>query len=121
MQLLSLELQWPGDGSLKSLCVTFLRAVDDALGTKYFKDYAIGYSTTRELLELVARVASLHYIEEIVLDGVENPIKGNSGKANVAINILARFEIIVGVSLILVRAPRGDAKLSARPWLSKPK
>jgi hypothetical protein len=110
-QLVWLKIDCPQDGSVKGLCINFFQAVDDILGTNYYKRYAAGRRTVDELLPDMARVASLHCLGLLVIDEIENLSEARSGGADKMLNFFVQLENTIGVPFILIGTP------DARPLL----
>jgi len=69
IQIVWLKLACPFDGSIKGLCLNFFDAVDDVLGTTYSRDFSRrGLSTVDQLLPAMARIASIHSVDLLVID-----------------------------------------------------
>lgn len=65
-QLVWLKIDCPHDGSAKSLCIHFFRAVDDAIGSDYELLYVKSRSSAESMLGDIARVCALHSIGILV-------------------------------------------------------
>ncbi|HEV2800373.1 MAG TPA: ATP-binding protein [Pyrinomonadaceae bacterium] len=100
--LVWLKLDCPQDGSARSLCVNFFRAVDEILGTDYETRYVRERSSASTLLPQMARVAALHCIGVLAIDEVQNLSEAASGGASQLINFLVQLENTIGVPVILI-------------------
>lgn len=105
-QLVWLKLQCPNDGSMKSLCMTYLQEVDDILGTNYMKSYGVGRRTVDELLIIMARVASNHFQGVIVFDEIQDLSEAKSGGATRMLNFFVQLENTLGIPFILIGTPK---------------
>lgn len=100
--LVWLKLDCPQDGSARSVCVNFFRAVDEILGTDYETRYVRDRSSASTLLPQMARVAALHCIGVLVIDEIQNLSEAASGGASQLINFLVQLENTIGVPVILI-------------------
>jgi hypothetical protein len=97
-----LKLDCPQDGSARSLCINFFRAVDEILDTEYETHYVRDRSSASTLLPQMARVAALHCIGVLVIDEIQNLSEAASGGASQLINFLVQLENTIGVPVILI-------------------
>jgi AAA domain len=100
--LVWLKLDCPQDGSARSVCVNFFRAVDEILGTAYETRYVHDRSSASTLLPQMARVAALHCLGMLVIDEIQNLSEAASGGASQLINYLVQLENTIGVPVILI-------------------
>ena len=61
-QIVYLKIDCPHDGSLKSLCMHFFRAIDKVLGTNYEKKYGQKRHSIETLLPIMAQLSNFHAI-----------------------------------------------------------
>jgi hypothetical protein len=104
-QLVWLKIDCPQDGSIKGLCINFFLAVDDILGTSYYKRYAAGRRTVDELIPYMARVASLHCLGVLIIDEIENLSEARSGGVDKMLNFFVQLENNIGVPFLLIGTP----------------
>lgn len=71
-QVVYLKADCPHDGSLKSLCINFFRALDQALNTNYEEQYTRRRYGIETLLALMSQAATLHAIGVLVIDEVQH-------------------------------------------------
>ncbi len=102
IHLVWLKLDCPQDGSARSLCINFFRAVDEILGTNYETHYVRERSAVSTLLPQMARVAALHCIGLLVIDEIQNLREAASGGASQLINFFVQLENTIGVPFILI-------------------
>jgi hypothetical protein len=106
--LIWLKLDCPQDGSARSLCINFFRAVDEILGTEYETRYVRDRSSASTLLPQMARVAALHCLGVMAIDEIQNLSEAASGGASQLINFFVQLENTIGVPVILIATD--DAK-----------
>jgi hypothetical protein len=111
-QLVWVKLQCPNDGSLRSLCVSFLEEVDDILGTNYIKSYSAARRTVDALLSVMARVASNHFLGVIAFDEIQDLSEAKSGGAARMLNFFVQLENTLGIPFILIGTPKAEALFS---------
>ncbi len=111
-QLVWVKLQCPSDGSLKGLCINYLQEVDDILGTNYIRHYGVGRRNADELLLIMARVASNHFLGLIVFDEIQDLSEAKSGGATRMLNFFVQLENTLGIPFVLIGTPKAKALLS---------
>jgi AAA domain len=111
-QLVWVKLQCPSDGSLRGLCINYLEEVDDILGTNYIRYYGVGRRNVDELLVIMARVASIHFLGVIAFDEIQDLSEAKSGGATRMLNFFVQLENTLGIPFILIGTPKAKALLS---------
>jgi AAA domain len=111
-QLVWVKLQCPSDGSLRGLCINYLEEVDDILGTNYIRYYGVGRRNVDELLLIMARVASNHFLGVIVFDEIQDLSEAKSGGATRMLNFFVQLENTLGIPFILIGTPKAKALFS---------
>jgi AAA domain len=111
-QLVWVKLQCPSDASLKGLCINYLGEVDDILGSNYVRHYGVGRRTADELLLIMARVASNHFLGLIVFDEIQDLSEAKSGGATRMLNFFVQLENTLGIPFVLIGTPKAKALLS---------
>lgn len=91
IQVVWLKVECPHDASIKSLCINFFRAIDEALDNsgQYEKQYVKPRANVEMLLGDFARIAALHSIGLLVIDEIQH--LGRSCSSNVSDRILRFF------------------------------
>lgn len=100
MQLVWLKLECPSDGSIRGLCLNFLQAVDDILGTTYYANYR--RLTVDELVAQLPRIATNHSMGVLVIDEIQHLSQAKSGGAERMLNFFVQLVNIIGVPVVLV-------------------
>jgi len=107
-QVVWLKIDCPGDASVKGLCLNYFLAMDEVLGTDYYREYAgNGRATVDTLLPAMARVAGSVSLGVLIIDEAQNLSEANIGGERKILNYLVQLENIVGVPVILI----GTSKL----------
>lgn len=106
MQLVWLKIDCPHDGSAKSLCIHFFRAVDDAIGTDYEMLYVKARSSAESMLGDIARVAALHSIGILVLDEIQHLSAARSGGASKLLNFFVTLTNVIKVPVLFIGTPK---------------
>ena len=101
-QLVWLHMDCSPNGSLRGLCLDFLKVVDAILGTNYLKTYARGRATADSLILDIATVASNHNIGVLVLDEIQNADAASSGGRDSLMNALVHLTNTIGVPITYV-------------------
>ena len=91
VQIVWLKVECPHDASVKSLCINFFRALDEALDNNglYEKQYVKPRANAEMLLGDFARIAALHSIGLLVIDEIQHLERSSS--TNVSDRILRFF------------------------------
>jgi hypothetical protein len=104
-QLVWLKLDSPHDGSPRSLCINFFRAVDEVLGTGYEKLYVKSRSSAETMLGSIARVSTLHSIGLLVIDEIQHLNTAKSGGATKILNFFVTLNNVIKVPVLFVGTP----------------
>jgi len=105
-QLVWLKVECPHDGSVKSLCTHFFRAIDDALGTDYQALYVKSRSSAESMLGDVARVSALHSVGVLVIDEIQHLEKSRSGGAAKMLNFFVTLTNVIKVPVLFIGTPK---------------
>ncbi len=101
-QIVWLKIDCPYDGSLKTLCKSFFKSVDDVLGTtRYFEKYGNNRNSTATMMIHMTYVATVHAIGVLVIDEMQHLLtsKNNSDEM---LNFFVTLVNIIGVPTILI-------------------
>lgn len=85
-QIVYLRIDCPHDGSLKSLCLHFFRAIDQALDSNYENKYALKRHSIETLLNLMRQISNHHAIGLLVIDEIQHLSVNKSGGAEKMLN-----------------------------------
>ncbi|MCG9731113.1 ATP-binding protein [Shewanella sp. Isolate13] len=105
MQLVWLKVDCPHDGSAKSLCIHFFRAVDDVIGSDYEERYVKIKSSAESMLGDIARVSALHSIGILVIDEIQHLQAARSGGASKLLNFFVTLTNVIKVPVLFVGTP----------------
>jgi hypothetical protein len=105
-QLVWLKLDCPHDGSAKSLCINFFRAVDDAIGSDYESLYVKSRSSAESMLGDIARVSAIHSIGILVIDEIQHLQTARSGGAIKLLNFFVTLTNVIKVPVLFVGTPK---------------
>lgn len=111
-QVVWLKIDCPYDGSIKTLCKIFFRALDDVLGTtNYFNKFGNNRISAATMMIHMSRLASIHSIGVLVIDELQHLInkKNNSDEM---LNFLVTLVNTTGVPTILVGTPKAKKVLA---------
>jgi hypothetical protein len=111
-QIVWVKLQCPSDGSLRSLCISYIQEVDDILGTNYMNLYGASRRTVDDLLLIMARVASNQFQGVLVFDEIQDLSEAKSGGATRMLNFFVQLENTLGIPFILIGTPKAKELLS---------
>lgn len=105
-QVVYLRVDCPHDGSLKSLCLHFFRAIDQALDTSYEKKYALKRHGIETLLNLMRQISNHHAIGILVIDEIQHLSINKSGGAEKMLNFFVTLVNTVGLPVVMVGTPK---------------
>lgn len=105
-QIVYLKIDCPHDGSQKSLCLHFFRAIDDALGTSYETKYVSKRHGTEALLHLMRHIANLHAIGLLIIDEIQHLSIKKSGGADKMLNFFVTLVNVVGLPVVMIGTPK---------------
>lgn len=104
VQIPTLYVRLPADGSLKSLARAFFRALDDRLQLHKFYErctYKINLSTT-ELTDAISQACRTHAIGVIIFDEFQDLIDSSRKTNRAIVNYLLYLRDTIGVPLVYV-------------------
>jgi len=99
-------VECPHDGSVKSLCTNFFRAVDSALGTDYQELYVKSRSSAESMLGDIARVSALHSVGVLVIDEIQHLEKSRSGGVAKMLNFFVTLTNVIKVPVLFIGTPK---------------
>ncbi|WP_281559090.1 AAA family ATPase [Thalassomonas sp. RHCl1] len=105
-QIVYLKLDCPHDGSLKSMCHHFFRAIDCLLQTNYEKKYAQKRHSIETLLPLMSQIANVHAIGVLIIDEIQHLSKSSSGGTEKMLNFFVTLVNVIGLPVIMVGTPK---------------
>lgn len=105
-QIVYLRVDCPHDGSLKSLCLHFFRAIDQALDSNYEKKYALKRHSVETLLNLMRQISNHHAIGLLVIDEIQHLSVNLSGGAEKMLNFFVTLVNTVGLPVVMVGTPK---------------
>ena len=97
-----IQVQTPGDCSIKSLLKSILARIDETLGTNLLQKAERSRATTDMLIGSVSQ-AALHHVGIIVIDEIQHAVVNRNGKTMV--KMLTQLINSSGVSICMVGTP----------------
>lgn len=105
-QIVWLKIDCPFDGSLKTLCKIFFRAVDNILGgTNYFTTYGSQRNSVSTMMIHMTYVATLHSIGLLAIDEIQH-LLGNRYNSDEILSFFTTLTNTIGVPSILIGTPK---------------
>lgn len=105
-QIVYLKIDCPHDGSLKSLCLHFFRAVDSAIGSDYERKYALKRHGVETLMHLMSQIANLHAIGLLIIDEIQHLSVNKSGGEKKMLNFFVTLVNIISLPVVMVGTPK---------------
>jgi len=100
-QVVWLKVDCPHDGSIKTLCKTFFKSIDNVLGTNYLEKFGYNrYSTASMMIEMNA-LAARHGLGLLVIDEIQHLINKRVSSDEM-LNFLVTLVNTTGVPIVLV-------------------
>lgn len=107
IQVTYLKIQTSFDGSLKSLCLDFMRQVDELIGTNYFEKYGKkSRLSTNTLLPLMGQIARSISLGIFVIDEVQHLVANRLG-AERTLNYFVTLVNELGIPIVFISTPKG--------------
>lgn len=105
-QIVYLKIDCPHDGSLKSLCLHFFRAVDSAIGSNYEQKYALKRHGVETLMHLMSQIANFHAIGLLIIDEIQHLSVNKSGGEKKMLNFFVTLVNIISLPVVMVGTPK---------------
>lgn len=105
-QIVYLKLDCPHDGSLKSLCHHFFRAIDAVLCTDYERKYALKRHSVETLMALMSQISNVHAIGVLVIDEIQHLSMSRSGGVEKMLNFFVTLVNVIGLPVVMVGTPK---------------
>ena len=107
-QVVWVKIDCPDDGSVKALCHQFFDAMDMALGTDYFKEFARPRQSEHILLTAMKRCAFRHQLGLLVVDEIQHLNTARSGGVERMLNYFVTLVNTIGVPVLMVGTPMAE-------------
>lgn len=105
-QIVWLKIDCPYDGSIKTLCKMFFKAVDDVLGTtNYFNKYGNNRNSAATMMIHMTYIASVYSIGVLVIDEIQHLINKKNSPDEM-LNFFVTLVNTIGVPTILIGTPK---------------
>ena len=105
-QITWLKIDCPYDGSLKTFCKMFFKALDDILlTTNYFRRYGDNRNSTATMMIHMTHLACLHSVGVLVIDEMQHLINPKN-KPDDILNFLVTLVNTIGISIIQIGTPK---------------
>jgi hypothetical protein len=105
-QIAWIKIDCPFDGSLKTLCKMFFKALDDILlTTNYFDKFGYNRNSTATMMIHMAHLASLYSVGVLVIDEMQHLINPKNSPYDI-MNFLVTLVNTIGISIIQIGTPK---------------
>lgn len=105
-QIVYLKIDCPHDGSLKSLCLHFFRAIDNTLSTNYEKQYGRKRNSIETLMNLMGQLSNHHAIGLLIIDEIQHLSISNSGGAEKMLNFFVTLVNTINLPVVMIGTPK---------------
>ncbi|MBD9679440.1 ATP-binding protein [Pseudomonas sp. PDM18] len=100
-QVVWLKIDSPADGSIKSLCCSFIRALGAALCDEKIVDQARTLRSTSQLIQTMSQLASTYYLGLLVVDEIQTLNRTRAGRESLLDHLLILINEI-GIPILFV-------------------
>jgi Cdc6-like AAA superfamily ATPase len=107
-QIVFLKIDCPYDGSLKSLCHNFFRALDEVLHENYVDRYVRKRHGVETLIALMAQIANTYAIGLLVIDEIQHLSTKRSGGAEKMLNFFVTLVNTISIPVLMVGTPKAQ-------------
>lgn len=104
-QVTWIKLECPHDGSIKALCLSFFKKIDNILNTNYFRKYGSGRLSANAMIPIMAQICRSINLGVLVIDEIQNLNSAKSGGAEKMLNFFLNLINEIGVPIILIGTP----------------
>jgi hypothetical protein len=101
-QVTWLKIECPSNKSVGALCRNFYAAVDDLLGTNYYKDVAEKSRNIEVMAKQMSKVAGLINLGVLVIDEIQRINRAQSGGDNKMIDFITELTNSIGIPIIII-------------------
>lgn len=111
-QIVYLKLDCPHDASTKGLCLNFLQAVDEIVGTNNAERYSSRRCTVYDLLRAMSRVAAVNNLGLLAIDEIQQLEQAKSGGKRMMLNFFCHLMNSIALPVILIGTYEAQAVLN---------
>lgn len=97
-----IKLDCPFDCSVKGLCYTFFKQVDELLNTDYYERYSRARLSTDLAIVAMSKVVALHGIGILVVDEIQNLQYANGGNDKLMLNFLVQLANVLQIPIVVI-------------------
>ncbi len=101
-QVTWLKIECPSNKSVGALCRNFYSALDDLLGTKYYKVVAEKSRNIEVMAKQMSKVAGLVNLGILVIDEIQRINRAQSGGDNKMIDFITELTNSIGIPIIII-------------------
>ena len=105
-QIVYLKIDCPHDGSLKSLCLHFFRAIDNVLNTNYENRYGQKRHSIETLMNLMGQLSNHHAIGLLIIDEIQHLSISKSGGDEKMLNFFVTLVNTINLPVVMIGTPK---------------
>jgi hypothetical protein len=113
LQLTWLKLDCPYDGSIKGLAQKFFAAVDEKLGTDYYRLHGKSRTTVDQMMPAMTSVAAIHLMGCLIVDEIQHLKAARTGGCEKMLNFFVEMSNTMRIPIILVGTPKAMGVLTS--------
>ena len=107
-QIVFLKIDCPHDGTLKSLCHNFFRAIDAVISGNYVQKYVQKRHSVETLISEMAHIANHYAIGLLVIDEIQHLNTETSGAAERMLNFFVTLVNTISIPVVMVGTPKAS-------------
>ncbi|MDO6657187.1 ATP-binding protein [Anaerobacillus sp. 1_MG-2023] len=108
LQITWLKLNCPHDGSLKTLCISFFKTIDELLGTEYYRKFGSKLSVSAMVTNL-AHLSKIHAIGVLVIDEIQHLLGKKGSSTEEMMNFFVTLINVIGIPIITIGTMRAKS------------
>jgi len=113
-QLVYVRIDCPEDGDVRSVCTSFIMAVDEVLKppSPYYREYCRnGNASTSEMVNGMGRIAATHNLGLLVIDEIQVLQEIRNGDPDLLLNFLVRLSNVLKIPVVIIGTAKARALL----------
>ncbi|WP_339147843.1 MULTISPECIES: ATP-binding protein [unclassified Sutcliffiella] len=102
LQIVWLKLNCPHDGSLKTLCISFFKEIDNLIGTDYSYKFGNNRVSVSAMVTHMAHLSKIHVIGVLVIDEIQHLLSKRGGSTEQMMNFFVTLTNSIGIPTLLI-------------------
>lgn len=111
-QLVWLKVDCPYDGKRKTLCQSFFKAMDQAMGTNYYSKYGNRRYDVTSMMADLTEIVARHGLGVLVIDEIQH-LQSKNIDTELVFKFITSLSNTIGVPLIFIGTPKASPLLES--------